>query len=193
MIYFPQAPVFLLFLHCVWQLWSQYPSRFQLTEDFLLALHDSIHLPLFSSFLANCQRERCKRSQVQCLDTFDYPETCWDILISFRRIIKSPTAFQNQGQSYTPVKGWRDELPQDPSADLCDPPLPPVWDWALQYSKHRQESFTQPVATTTVHQPLLNGNLNIKKDQHKVGLVYCFAFLTGVVRSHTSDQYQSVP
>lgn len=115
------------------------------------------------------------------------------ILISLRRIIKSPTAFQNQGQSYTPVKGWRDELPQDPSADLCDPPLPPVWDWALQYSKHRQESFTQPVATTTVHQPLLNGNLNIKKDQHKVGLVYCFAFLTGVVRSHTSDQYQSVP
>lgn len=59
-----QAPVFLLFLDCVWQLWSQYPSRFQLTEDFLLALHDSIHLPLFSTFLANCQRERCKRSQV---------------------------------------------------------------------------------------------------------------------------------
>eukprot|EP00064_Thunnus_orientalis_P015485 superscaffoldBa00002874_g15538 len=49
------------------ELWSQYPSRFQLTDDFLLALHDSIHLPLFSSFLANCQRERCKRSQV--LDT----------------------------------------------------------------------------------------------------------------------------
>lgn len=62
-----QAPVFLLFLDCVWQLSSQYPTRFQLTEDFLLALHDSIHLPLFSSFLANCQRERCKRSQV--LDT----------------------------------------------------------------------------------------------------------------------------
>ncbi|KAG7216509.1 hypothetical protein INR49_001995 [Caranx melampygus] len=59
-----EAPVFLLFLDCVWQLWSQYPSRFQLTEDFLLALHDSIHLPLFSSFLANCQRERCKRSQL---------------------------------------------------------------------------------------------------------------------------------
>lgn len=60
-----QAPVFLLFLDCVWQLLSQYPSRFQLTNDFLLALHDSIHLPLFSSFLANCQRERCKRSQVR--------------------------------------------------------------------------------------------------------------------------------
>ncbi|RVE63211.1 hypothetical protein OJAV_G00165700 [Oryzias javanicus] len=58
-----EAPVFLLFLDCVWQLWFQFPSRFQLTADFLLALHDSIHLPLFSTFLANCQRERCKRSQ----------------------------------------------------------------------------------------------------------------------------------
>uniref|UniRef100_A0A8C7I6U2 Myotubularin related protein 11 n=1 Tax=Oncorhynchus kisutch TaxID=8019 RepID=A0A8C7I6U2_ONCKI len=59
-----EAPVFLLFLDCVWQLWVQYPSHFQLTGDFLLALHDSFHLPLFSSFLANCHRERCKRSQL---------------------------------------------------------------------------------------------------------------------------------
>lgn len=58
-----EAPVFLLFLDCVWQLWSQFPSRFQLTEDFLLALHDSVHVPLFSTFLANCQRERVKRTQ----------------------------------------------------------------------------------------------------------------------------------
>ncbi|KAJ7985456.1 hypothetical protein DPEC_G00352220 [Dallia pectoralis] len=58
-----EAPVFLLFLDCVWQLWVQFPSRFQLTGDFLLALQDSLHLPLFSSFLANCNRERCKRSQ----------------------------------------------------------------------------------------------------------------------------------
>ncbi|XP_029959458.1 LOW QUALITY PROTEIN: myotubularin-related protein 11 [Salarias fasciatus] len=58
-----EAPVFLLFLDCVWQLWSQFPSRFQLTEDFLLALHDSVQLPLFSTFLSNCQRERCRRPQ----------------------------------------------------------------------------------------------------------------------------------
>ncbi|XP_077455061.1 myotubularin-related protein 11 isoform X2 [Stigmatopora argus] len=58
-----EAPVFLLFLDCVWQLWSQYPWRFQFSDDFLLALHDSAHLPLFSSFLANSQRERCRRTQ----------------------------------------------------------------------------------------------------------------------------------
>ncbi|XP_034030135.1 myotubularin-related protein 11 isoform X2 [Thalassophryne amazonica] len=132
-----EAPVFLLFLDCVWQLWSQYPSRFQLTDDFLLALHDSIHLPLFSTFLANSQRERCKRTQ-------------------------------HLSQSYTPVNGWRDVVVPDSSSDPCDPPLPPVWDWALQYSKERQDHFTQPVAPTTPPQPLLNGNLNTNPDMHRM-------------------------
>ncbi|KAM3613518.1 uncharacterized protein V6R79_000860 [Siganus canaliculatus] len=132
-----EAPVFLLFLDCVWQLLSQYPCRFQLTGDFLLALHDSVHLPLFSSFLANSQRERCKRSQ-------------------------------NLGQSYTPVNGWRDMLHPDSSSDPSDPPLPPVWDWALQYSKQRQDRFTQPVPTPPALQPLLNGNLNTNPDSHRL-------------------------
>ncbi|CAM9191438.1 unnamed protein product, partial [Lampetra planeri] len=131
-----EAPVFLLFLDCVWQLWSQYPSRFQLTDDFLLALHDSIYLPLFSSFLANCQRERCRRSQ-------------------------------NFSQCYTPVNGWRDVPHPDSPLDPADPPLPPVWDWALQYSKQRQAHFTQPVPPTPPLQPLLNGNLNTNPDTHK--------------------------
>uniref|UniRef100_A0AAV2MF02 Myotubularin phosphatase domain-containing protein n=1 Tax=Knipowitschia caucasica TaxID=637954 RepID=A0AAV2MF02_KNICA len=125
------SPVFLLFLDCVWQLWAQFPSRFQLTEDFLLALHDSLHLPLFSTFLANSQRERLKSSQ-------------------------------HVGQSYTRVEGWRD-VPLE-LEDLCDPPLPPVWDWDLQYSKERQASFTQPIPSPTPPQPLLNGNLNTGTD-----------------------------
>uniref|UniRef100_A0A673A6Q4 Myotubularin phosphatase domain-containing protein n=1 Tax=Sphaeramia orbicularis TaxID=375764 RepID=A0A673A6Q4_9TELE len=132
-----EAPVFLLFLDCVWQLWSQYPSRFQLTDDFLLALHDSVHLPLFNSFLSNCQRERCKRSQ-------------------------------NLTQSYTPVNGWRDMLLTDSSSDPCDPPLPPVWDWDLQYSRQKQMRFSQPVAPTPPLQPLLNGNLNTNPDSHRL-------------------------
>ncbi|XP_062321416.1 myotubularin-related protein 11 [Osmerus eperlanus] len=133
-----EAPVFLLFLDCVWQLWSQYPSRFQLTSDFLLALHDSVHLPLFSSFLANCQRERCKRTQ-------------------------------NLSQSYTLVNGWRDVLPQGSSQETSDPPLPPVWDWGLQYSSQRRARFTQPVSPPAPPPPILNGNLNTNPDAHRLG------------------------
>ncbi|XP_075899452.1 myotubularin-related protein 11 isoform X1 [Nelusetta ayraudi] len=141
-----EAPVFLLFLDCVWQLLYQFPSRFQLTNDFLLALHDSVHLPLFSSFLANCQRERCKRHQ-------------------------------NSGQSYTPVNGWRDTLHSDSSPDPCDPPLPPVWDWALQYSQQRRDAFTQPVPPLPPAQPLLNGNLNTNPDSHRSDAVPGSVFL----------------
>ncbi|XP_037532647.1 myotubularin-related protein 11 [Nematolebias whitei] len=132
-----ESPVFLLFLDCVWQLWFQFPSRFQLTDDFLLAVHDSVHLPLFCTFLANCQRERCKR-------------------------------LRNLGQSYTPVNGWRDVPNPDSSSDPSDPPLPPVWDWALQYSQERRDRFTQPVPPSPPLQPLLNGNLNTNPDAHKL-------------------------
>ncbi|KAK5600307.1 hypothetical protein CRENBAI_001393 [Crenichthys baileyi] len=132
-----ESPVFLLFLDCVWHLWFQFPSRFQLTDDFLLALHDSVHLPLFSTFLSNCQRERCKRSQ-------------------------------NVGQSYTPVNGWRDIPSLDSLSDPSDPPLPPVWDWALQYSRERQDRFSQPVSPMLPLQPLLNGNLNTNQDAHRL-------------------------
>ncbi|KAG7457584.1 hypothetical protein MATL_G00228690 [Megalops atlanticus] len=127
-----EAPVFLLFLDCVWQLWAQYPSCFQLTEEYLLALHDSTYLPLFSSFLSDCQRERSRRSQ-------------------------------HLSQTYTPINGWREGLMNDPSPGLADPPLPPVWDWALQYSPERRVRFTHPVATPAPPSPLLNGTLSTSK------------------------------
>ncbi|KAL4646787.1 myotubularin-related protein 11-like [Arapaima gigas] len=132
-----EAPVFLLFLDCVWQLWAQSPSSFQFTGEYLLALHDSAHVPLFSTFLSNCQRERSRRTQ------------------------RLP-------QSYTPVNGWSEGQPEDIFQHPSDPPFPPVWDWALQYSPHRWARFTQfvtqPVLATS---PVLNGNLNTNLDYRK--------------------------
>ncbi|NWI62780.1 MTMRC protein, partial [Todus mexicanus] len=53
-----EAPVFLLFLDCVWQLARQFPAAFGFTEAFLLALHDSSFAPYSSTFLFSCQRQR---------------------------------------------------------------------------------------------------------------------------------------
>ncbi|XP_048067519.1 myotubularin-related protein 11-like, partial [Megalobrama amblycephala] len=152
-----QAPVFLLFLDCVWQLWAQYPARFQLTEDYLLALHDSVHLPLFSSFLANSQRERCRRSQ-------------------------------HLPQSYTPVNGLR-ELPMGAPEEPVDPPFPPVWDWALQYSSQRRARFTQPVSQPACPPPVLNGNLNTNLDRswHNDGVPGSVFLLSRSTFSHPSN------
>ncbi|XP_066062987.1 myotubularin-related protein 11 isoform X2 [Chamaea fasciata] len=53
-----EAPVFLLFLDCTWQLLWQFPADFGFTEAFLLALHDSSFSPYFSTFRFSCQRQR---------------------------------------------------------------------------------------------------------------------------------------
>ncbi|XP_066577691.1 myotubularin-related protein 11 [Amia ocellicauda] len=133
-----ESPVFLLFLDCVWQLWVQYPSRFEITGDYLLALHDSAHVPLFISFLANSQRERSRCSQ-------------------------------RLSQSYTPVNGWREMLPRNQTP--TDPPLPAVWDWALQYSQQRRAAFRIPINTPSAPGTVPNGNLNAPQPApHEAGV-----------------------
>ncbi|NXI91256.1 MTMRB protein, partial [Psophia crepitans] len=64
-----EAPVFLLFLDCTWQLVRQFPAAFGFTEAYLLAasllaLHDSSFAPYFSTFLFSCQRQRGHGSPV---------------------------------------------------------------------------------------------------------------------------------
>nr|XP_060617335.1 myotubularin-related protein 12 isoform X2 [Anolis sagrei ordinatus] len=50
-----EAPVFLLFLDCVWQLVQQYPPAFEFTETYLTVLSDSLYIPIFSTFFFNSQ------------------------------------------------------------------------------------------------------------------------------------------
>ncbi|GLH04981.1 Uncharacterized protein GBIM_10624 [Gryllus bimaculatus] len=52
------APVFLIFLDCVWQLTQQFPSAFEFTETFLTTLWDSAHVSIFDTFLFDCERDR---------------------------------------------------------------------------------------------------------------------------------------
>nr|KAF6397373.1 myotubularin related protein 11 [Rousettus aegyptiacus] len=57
-----KAPVFLLFLDCVWQLLQQFPAEFEFSEFFLLALHDSVRVPDTLTFLRDTPWERGKQS-----------------------------------------------------------------------------------------------------------------------------------
>ncbi|XP_009469693.1 PREDICTED: splicing factor 3B subunit 4 [Nipponia nippon] len=82
-----EAPVFLLFLDCTWQLVRQFPAAFGFTEAYLLALHDSSFAPYFSTFLFSCQRQRGRGSP-----------------------------HRPHSQTYTPVNGWRDPAPGMPPA-----------------------------------------------------------------------------
>uniref|UniRef100_A0ACB8EP61 Myotubularin- protein 12 n=1 Tax=Sphaerodactylus townsendi TaxID=933632 RepID=A0ACB8EP61_9SAUR len=53
-----EAPVFLLFLDCVWQLVQQYPPAFEFTETYLTVLSDCLYIPIFSTFFFNCQHQQ---------------------------------------------------------------------------------------------------------------------------------------
>uniref|UniRef100_A0A8C5P739 Myotubularin-related protein 12 n=1 Tax=Leptobrachium leishanense TaxID=445787 RepID=A0A8C5P739_9ANUR len=53
-----EAPVFLLFLDCVWQLVQQYPLAFGFSETYLTVLSDSINIPIFSTFFFNSPWEK---------------------------------------------------------------------------------------------------------------------------------------
>ncbi|KAB0395397.1 hypothetical protein E2I00_010484, partial [Balaenoptera physalus] len=58
-----EAPVFLLFLDCVWQLLQQSPAEFEFSEFFLLALHDSVRVPDTLTFLRDTPWERGKQNR----------------------------------------------------------------------------------------------------------------------------------
>ncbi|CAI9739300.1 Hypothetical predicted protein [Octopus vulgaris] len=53
-----EAPVFLLFLDCVWQIWQQFPCSFEFNEDFLLLLFQHAYASQFGTFLCNNEFER---------------------------------------------------------------------------------------------------------------------------------------
>ncbi|XP_035759932.1 myotubularin-related protein 9-like [Egretta garzetta] len=54
-----EAPLFLLFLDCVWQLSRQFPFSLEFSECLLLALFDNAYASDYGTFLCNNEKERC--------------------------------------------------------------------------------------------------------------------------------------
>ncbi|KAM6279859.1 myotubularin-related protein 9 [Porphyrio hochstetteri] len=55
-----EAPVFLLFLDCVWQILRQFPCSFEFNEQFLILLFEHAYASQFGTFLGNNEHERSK-------------------------------------------------------------------------------------------------------------------------------------
>ncbi|XP_031437877.1 myotubularin-related protein 9 [Clupea harengus] len=55
-----EAPVFLLFLDCVWQILRQFPCSFQFSEGFLVLLWEHAYASQFGTFMGNCAADRAK-------------------------------------------------------------------------------------------------------------------------------------
>ncbi|XP_041096632.1 myotubularin-related protein 9 isoform X2 [Polyodon spathula] len=54
-----EAPVFLLFLDCCWQLSRQFPLSLQFNEALLTRLSQEVYASNFGNFLCNSDKERC--------------------------------------------------------------------------------------------------------------------------------------
>ncbi|XP_038233899.1 myotubularin-related protein 9-like isoform X4 [Dermochelys coriacea] len=54
-----EAPIFLLFLDCVWQLGRQFPFSLQFSESLLLVLFEHTYASCYGTFLCNSEKERC--------------------------------------------------------------------------------------------------------------------------------------
>ncbi|KAL2092395.1 hypothetical protein ACEWY4_012193 [Coilia grayii] len=81
-----QAPVFLLFLECVWQLLQQHSPAFQFSETYLTVLSDSVHVPVFSTFLFNSIQQRVSMLTAESPHTQRGPLSCptvWDWSVQF--------------------------------------------------------------------------------------------------------------
>lgn len=57
------APIFLLFLDCVWQLQSQFPSSFEFSETYLCRVWDCSLISLYDAFVFNSNKDRSKAKQ----------------------------------------------------------------------------------------------------------------------------------
>nr|XP_046149095.1 myotubularin-related protein 9 isoform X1 [Oncorhynchus gorbuscha] len=55
-----EAPVFLLFLDCVWQILRQFPCSFQFSQHFLVLLFEHTYASQFGTFMCNSASERSK-------------------------------------------------------------------------------------------------------------------------------------
>ncbi|XP_059805129.1 myotubularin-related protein 9-like [Hypanus sabinus] len=53
-----EAPVFLIFLDCCWQLSIQFPCSFQFNQQFLITLFEHAYASRFGTFLCNTEEER---------------------------------------------------------------------------------------------------------------------------------------
>ncbi|XP_076005519.1 myotubularin-related protein 12 isoform X2 [Genypterus blacodes] len=80
------SPVFLLFLECVWQLFQQHAPAFQFSETYLTVLSDSLHVPVFCTFLFNSPYHRASNFTADSPHVHRGPvswPTVWDWSVQF--------------------------------------------------------------------------------------------------------------
>ncbi|CAG9130076.1 unnamed protein product [Plutella xylostella] len=165
------APVFLLFLDCVWQLQRQFPADFEFTETYLTTLWDCTNNHLFDTFLFNCPRDRELLRDKQNFvrrPVWDWGEqfSDADIALFYNPLFPPPAARAPQRATSTPTQrlfwDWGEQFSDADIALFYNPLFPPpaarapqraastptqrlFWDWGEQFSDADIALFYNPL------------------------------------------------
>ncbi|EUB58250.1 Myotubularin-related protein 9 [Echinococcus granulosus] len=93
------APVFLLFLDCIWQIWCQYPSSFEFNEEFLLYLVKHVYAFEFGTFLGDSDQMRGSLRLSKNTDSFWSHVNSDDVLSKIRNCLYSPPSQDADSES----------------------------------------------------------------------------------------------
>ena len=104
-----QAPVFFLFLDCVWQLSRQFPSAFEFSEYFLIRFYDMVLDCLYSNFLYDSTKHRLQAS-------LHSRRSCF-----FGTGDDMPDMDDYEGPIFSAWGRWRDSLNEEESERCLNP------------------------------------------------------------------------
>ncbi|XP_045715108.1 myotubularin-related protein 9-like isoform X1 [Phyllostomus hastatus] len=146
-----EAPTFLLFLDCVWQLGRQFPLSLEFGEGLLLALFEHAYASPFGTFLCNSEKERCLcevRTQTHSL---------WSGLNQSKeqRKLRNPLYVLNPSAIWPSVEPQSLRLWQGLFLRQTRPPerSEAVWEKVWQIVTDEKTDNSQPVVSASEPQP----------------------------------------
>ncbi|KAL5106664.1 Myotubularin-related protein 9 [Taenia crassiceps] len=93
------APIFILFLDCIWQIWCQYPSSFEFNEEFLLCLVKHVYGFEFGTFLGDSDQMRESLKLSKNTNSFWSYVNSDEILPKVRNYLYSPPSKDADSES----------------------------------------------------------------------------------------------
>ncbi len=79
------SPVFHQFLDCVWQIYRQFPTRFEFNPSFLIELQRQLHMCKYGTFLYNCEKDRRQPDQLGIPKAAQSSTSVWDYMLDEKR------------------------------------------------------------------------------------------------------------
>jgi hypothetical protein len=134
------SPVFHQFLDCTWQIFCQFPSRFEFDSRFLEQLHYHLYSCQFGTFLYNseCERRRAGGSNGEGPSCKEATRSVWDLFLN------EPEKARYINPLYDPSLDDRHSRARDADLGVLFPDPKKVKFWFALYKRGDEEMNGRP-------------------------------------------------